>query len=198
MLLAVHLYVSFEVVLQELAAVVLGESVHESLEHLGDGVLSSVEELRGDIGDGFIKAAHCVIDENFDVGWNFGLVEGIINRCSLPKRIDVVLDDTGVSLDLFHGLDVQLEVRSMTMFIGMPISFLSQDDLVNEPSSAPGCRWEPDAINTSQVPLECLQKKHEVPNGKDMSLHKGLDLGLMVDSLVNLMAMEGLLQDLEL
>lgn len=60
MLLAVHLHVSLEVELQELAAVVFGKGVHESLEHLGNGILASVKELRGNVGDGLIEAADCV------------------------------------------------------------------------------------------------------------------------------------------
>lgn len=60
MLLAVDLDVTLEVKIQELTAVVLRECVYKSLEHLGDRVLSSVEELRGNVRNGLVQAADSV------------------------------------------------------------------------------------------------------------------------------------------
>lgn len=60
-----------------------------------------------------------------------------MDRYSFSESIDIVLNDAGVGLDLFHGLDVQLKVRSVAVSVGMHIGLLSQDDLIDEPSSAP-------------------------------------------------------------
>lgn len=110
-----------------------------------------------------------------------------MNGCSFSESADVVLDNTGISFDFLHGFDVQLKVRSMAVPVWMHVSLLTQDDLIDKPSSAPGDRWQPNRVNTGQIPLKCLEEKHEVPNGKDMCLHKDLNLRLMVDSLIDLM-----------
>ena len=136
-LLAVDLDVALQVKLQEFAAVVFGKGVHEPLEHLGNRVLATIEKLRGNIRNGLVEAADGVGYEMLDVAGDFGLVECVVNCGSFPKGLDVVLNDAGVGLDFFHGLDVQLEVRSMAVSIRMHISFLSQDDLIDKPSSAP-------------------------------------------------------------
>ena len=137
MLLAVHLHVPLEVELQKFAAVIFGKGVYEPLEHLGNRVLATVEKLTGNVRNGLVEAADGVGYEMLDVVGNFGLVKCVMDCGSFSEGIDVVLNDAGVGLDFLHGLDVQLEVRSVAVSIRMHIGFLTQDDLIDKPSSAP-------------------------------------------------------------
>lgn len=60
MLLSIHLDMSFKIVFQELAAVILVQSVDEPLEHLRNRIFTPIEELRCDIGSWFVKATDSV------------------------------------------------------------------------------------------------------------------------------------------
>lgn len=95
-----------------------------------------------------------------------------MNCPSISKSMDKVLDRNSISFDLLHCIDEPLEVRNIAVSIRVDICLLIQNDLVNEPSWTPRDWWEPNAVDTGQPPLKRLEEDHEVPRGKDQSLHE--------------------------
>jgi hypothetical protein len=110
MFFSVNLDMSFQVVFEELTAVIFVQSADESLEHLRNRILTPVKELRGDIARRFIKTTNSVGDKVFDIVRNLGLVQGIMNSCSISHVFDEVLNRPDICSNLLHGLDVELEV----------------------------------------------------------------------------------------
>ncbi len=162
----VNFNVSVEVPLQSWAVnLAIVEGLDDLGEHLGNGVLSSEEELASSVGDGSEDGLACVLVELLDVGWAIGSIDSLLNVLigvlivgHLGNLADVVLNWLRISTNLIHSLDVELEMGEiLPINIGV-ISLLSDDDLVDESCGIDVSTWSPEPSGVGDVPLEILDQ----------------------------------------
>ena len=56
--------------------------------------------------------------------------------------------------------------------IGADIGFLAEHDLIDQLCGLTVSRRQPRDLDTCEVALQSLEKRHEIPNRKDVGLHK--------------------------
>lgn len=102
MVVSIDFYVPLQVILQNFTVVLRLDGVHEALEHLGDGILSTEEELRGHVGCGLLDSANCVRHELLNVTGNEGILELSVHWPALGDIFDEGLDRLGIGAYFFH------------------------------------------------------------------------------------------------
>ena len=91
-----------------------------------------------------------------------------------------MLEACRIGADLPHCSKVKFEM-TYGFSIGADIGFLAEHDLIDQLRGLTVARRQPRDLDTCEVALQSLEKRHEIPNRKDVRLHENPQRGDIAD-----------------
>ena len=169
--------------------------VDEFLEHHWDWVFSTKEKLGGNVRGRAFYTAYCVCNELSNVGRDVLFLQLLMNVFPCRNVANKLLNHACVGSDLLHSLEIELIVGNVTSAAQIFISFLAEDNFVNEPSGKEILWGPPNFVHTGEISLQLLDEDHEIPNSKNVIFHEDSNIFIAFDEgIVDGMGEQGLLQ----
>jgi len=115
--------------------------------------------------------------------------QGYFDRHADQHQRAELLELAGAGADVAHGAEVESEVADIGA-VGTDIGLLADHDVIDKARGLCIVHREPRHCYARHVLLQPLQKRHEIPDGKDMILHEASEIGDRNDVAVNRMVQQ--------
>lgn len=98
-------------------------------------------------------------------------MQGGSEGLAASERCDEAIDRARVGVEAAHGLAVEVEVAG-DIALRVGVGFFAEHNFVDEAGGARVFERQPGDDGWAKLPLQALEQRHEIPDGKYMVLHE--------------------------